>query len=148
MTIYDLLHKDHEEISKLLNKLETSSEGAIKTRENTFSKLKNELTAHSEAEQQTFYTALKNNEKTHELILEGIQEHELVSHLLEELDSMNKGTEDWKAKLSVLRENVEHHVDEEENELFEHARQVLSDDQAQRIARQFEEQKQQSMANA
>jgi hemerythrin-like domain-containing protein len=81
------------------------------------------------------------------LILEGIQEHELVSQLLEELDSMNKGTEDWKAKLIVLRENVEHHVEEEENELFEQARQILSDDQAREVGRKFAEQKQQIMAS-
>lgn len=79
MTIYNLLHEDHEKVADLLSKLENSSENATKTRENTFSKVKAELIAHSQAEQATFYAALKDDEETHESILEGIQEHDLVT---------------------------------------------------------------------
>lgn len=61
---------------------------------------------------------------------------------------MDKSSEDWKAKVTVLRENVEHHVEEEENEVFEQARSILSDDQAEKIGRLFQQHKQQFMKSA
>jgi len=59
-------------------------------------------------------------------VLEGYEEHAVVKQLLSELDELSKDDETWGAKLKVLQENVEHHVEEEEGEMFPSARKVLS----------------------
>jgi hypothetical protein len=63
MTIYDLLHKDHEEVAELLNKLENSSESAIKTRENTFSKVKKNLSLIARPNNKLFTPPLKTTKR-------------------------------------------------------------------------------------
>lgn len=141
MDIYALLKQDHEKVKELLNKLDETGDGAVKTREKLFAQLKQELTVHSEAEEKTFYDALKEAEETHEIVLEGVEEHHVASALLTELDAMPKDDERWGAKLSVLKENVTHHIEEEEKELFKKARKVLDAAQAEEIAKRMEAEK-------
>ncbi|HEV7682428.1 MAG TPA: hemerythrin domain-containing protein, partial [Pyrinomonadaceae bacterium] len=73
--------------------------------------------------------------------LEAFEEHRLVKQLLGELDKMDKGEEQWTARFTVLKENVEHHVEEEEGEMFPKARKVLSTEQAEIIGTRMEEEK-------
>lgn len=142
MDVYNLLEKDHEKVSKLFEQLMETGETAVKTREKLFGQLKQELVAHTEAEEHVFYPALKDADPTHDLTLEAIEEHHVVDQLLEELESMPKDQEEWIAKLTVLKENVEHHVEEEESELFPKARKVLSDKQAKEMGTKVEQEKQ------
>jgi uncharacterized protein YerC len=76
-----------------------------------------------------FYPALQKLEETHDLTLEAYEEHKVVKTLLAELSGAKSATDEWQARAKVLRENVEHHVDEEENELFDKADDVLSDEE-------------------
>lgn len=141
MDIYAFLKKEHEKIKGLLNKLDETGDGAVKTREKLFAELKQELMTHSEAEEKTFYNAIREAEETHEVVLEGLEEHHVATTLLEELDALPKDDEHWGAKLSVLKENVEHHVEEEEGEMFKKARKVLSKEQAEAIGKRMAEEK-------
>jgi hypothetical protein len=121
MDVYKLLHEDHLKVKSLFRELEDTTERAVKTREHLFANLKTELTLHAEAEERFFYPRL-----------------EPVKTLLTEHDSDDKGTEQWAAKLTVLKENVEHHVKEEEEELFKKAKKVLSSEDAESIAEEIE----------
>lgn len=141
MNIYQVLTQEHREVSQMLEQLLNTSEHAKKGREDAFQKLKQALTAHAEGEEKVFYPALKNVEDTRDLTLEAIEEHNLVKKLLSQLDGMPKDSQEWLAKLKVLKENVDHHVEEEEEELFEQAKQVLSDSQAQEMAKRFQQTK-------
>jgi iron-sulfur cluster repair protein YtfE (RIC family) len=129
MDAFELLKQDHEKVSGIFEKLEPTTENAVKTREELFAKLKNELDIHARIEEQIFYPAIKQAEETHDITLEAFEEHRVVKRLLSELEAMPVDNEQWGAKLKVLKENVEHHVEEEEGEMFPSARKVLSEEQ-------------------
>ena len=146
MDLYKLLKDDHKKVKSLFGELEETTERAIKTREHLFVNLKMELTLHAEAEEKFFYPRVEEPEATHELTLEAYEEHKVVKTLLAELEADPKNTEGWAAKLKVLKENVEHHVEEEETELFPKARKILTDAEAQEIAEDIEAFKEEASA--
>jgi hypothetical protein len=138
MNALELLKKDHQKVSDLFKRLEDTTERAVKTREELFATLKEELTVHARIEEQIFYPAIKEAEETHEITLEAIEEHNVVKQLLTELDGLAVDDEVWTAKLTVLKENVEHHVEEEEGEMFKGARKVLSTEQLDELGTRLE----------
>ncbi|HZH31337.1 MAG TPA: hemerythrin domain-containing protein [Pyrinomonadaceae bacterium] len=141
MDAITLLKTDHEKVSGIFEKLEETTERAEKTREELFMKLKQELDLHAHVEETIFYPVLKKSEETRDITMEGIQEHHVVKVLLRELDAMGVGSETWTAKLKVLKENVEHHVEEEEDDMFKSAREVLSQEQLEELGALMEEEK-------
>jgi hemerythrin superfamily protein len=136
-----LLKADHEKVDALFAQLEETTERAEKTREELFTKLKQELDLHTHVEEKIFYPALKESDKTRDITMEGIQEHHVVKVLLRELDAMPVTSETWTAKLKVLKENVEHHVEEEEGDMFKKARTVLNQQQLEELGALIEQEK-------
>jgi hypothetical protein len=96
---------------------------------------------HTQIEETIFYPALEEREETHDLTLEAYEEHKMVKTLLAELSRARTADDEWQAQAKVLRENVEHHVDEEENELFDKADDVLSDEEIEALGQQMEAEK-------
>jgi hypothetical protein len=141
MNAFQLLKEDHQKVSGIFQQLEPTTERAEKTRTELFARLKEELDIHARVEETIFYPAIKQEAETREIVLEGFEEHHVVKLLLKELESLPVDTEQWTAKLKVLQENVEHHVEEEEGEMFQKARQVLSEDDINRLGAQMEEEK-------
>ncbi|HEX7998654.1 MAG TPA: hemerythrin domain-containing protein [Pyrinomonadaceae bacterium] len=148
MDAFTLLKKDHEKVSGILEKLDATTERGIKTREELFAQLKNELDIHAQIEEQILYPVLKELKETHEITLEAFEEHSVVKQLLTELETLPKDDEMWGAKLTVLKENVEHHVEEEEDEMFKDARKVLGREQLEELGARLQEAKQQKKAMA
>jgi hypothetical protein len=146
MNAFDILKEDHKKVSDLFEKLEPTTERAIKTREELFAKLKKELDVHAHIEETILYPVLKEVEETRDIALEAIEEHRLVKVLLTELEQMPKDTEQWTAKLTVLKENVEHHVEEEEGEMFKQARSALSKEQIEQLTTRIQAEKKKQMA--
>jgi hypothetical protein len=138
MDAFELLKKDHEKVSGIFEKLDATTERGVKTREELFTQLKQELDVHTRIEEEIFYPVLKEAKETEELTLEAYEEHNVVKQLLSELEELPKDDETWGAKLTVLKENVEHHVEEEEGELFDGAREVLSREQIEELGTQME----------
>ncbi|MDB5048308.1 MAG: hemerythrin [Fibrobacteres bacterium] len=138
MNLYEMLHQDHEKVKSLFDQLEAAGEDQERRREQLFSALYRELDVHSQAEEKFFYSQLKGEEETRELTLESLDEHKLVKRLLDELESMDKGTPEWTAKCRTLRENVDQHVETEEQELFPLAQKTLEDEEAAGIAEDIE----------
>jgi iron-sulfur cluster repair protein YtfE (RIC family) len=138
MDAFELLKQDHEKVSGIFEKLEPTTENAVKTREELFTRLKNELDVHARIEEQIFYPAIKDAQETHDITLEAFEEHRVVKRLLSELEAMPVKDERWGAKLKVLKENVEHHVEEEEDEMFKSARKVLSQEQVEELGARME----------
>jgi iron-sulfur cluster repair protein YtfE (RIC family) len=130
MDPFELLRKDHEIVSKLFERLESLSG---KAKLGVFQQIKSELDLHTHIEEAIFYPALERANETRDLTLEAYEEHKVVKDLLSELDTAKSVSDEWEAKLKVLRENVEHHVDEEENELFDKANDVLTGEEAERL---------------
>ena len=121
-----------------MEKIDSTTERGVKTREDLFTQLKTELDVHAHIEETILYPALEEVEVTHDITLEAYEEHRLVKQLLAELEKMDKGEEQWTARFTVLKENVEHHVEEEEGEMFPKARKALSEEQAEELGTRLE----------
>lgn len=141
MTIYDRLKQEHDEARSLLEELAGTTSRAVRKRERLFERFKLDLWAHHKVEEAVFYSLLAERRKTRDEAFEAINEHHIANGLLEELDSMPKDSEAWLAKLGVLKELVEHHMEEEEGEVFEEARAVLDERQAEEIGRAMADRK-------
>lgn len=148
MNAYELLKEDHKKVAGILEKLEPTTERALKTREDLFNKLNSELEVHAAIEEKIFYPVLKEAAETRDITFEAFEEHRIVKELLKELSTSPKDSEEWTAKLTVLKENVEHHVEEEEGEMFKKARKVLTDEQAEELGSRMEAAKRQLSAAA
>jgi hemerythrin-like domain-containing protein len=120
-----LLKQDHDKVKKLLSELETTTERGIKTRTELFATIKAELTVHEIIEEEIFYPELKAHPRAEDIVLEGFQEHHVVDMLMGELAALDVSDEMWGAKAKVMQENIEHHIEEEETEMFPKARQVF-----------------------
>jgi hemerythrin-like domain-containing protein len=141
MDVFTLLKTDHEKVSGIFAKLEETTERAAKTRGELFAQLKQELDVHAHIEETIFYPAIKQEAETRQITLEGFEEHHVIKTLLKELEGQSVETEQWTAKLKVLKENVEHHVEEEEGEMFKGAREVLSKEQIEDLGARMEAEK-------
>ena len=148
MNVFDILKEDHKKVAGIFEKLEPTTERAVKTREELFARLKTELDVHALVEEKVLYPALEQIEETRDIALEGFEEHRIVKQLLAEMDDMSKESEEWTAKLTVLKENVEHHVEEEENEMFKKARAALNKELIEELTRRVEAEKTKQMAVA
>lgn len=138
MNLFEMLHKDHEQVRALFSQLENTADADINGRDHIFAALYRELDIHSQAEEKYFYSLLKGEAETRELVLESLDEHKDVKKMLDELESMDKGSAEWIAGLHACREAVEQHVAEEENELFPLARKALGEDAAAGVAEDIE----------
>ena len=139
MNAFQLLKEDHQKVSGLFQQVEPTTERAEKTRTELFAKLKEELDIHTKIEESIFYPAIKQAAETREIVLEGFEEHHVVKMLLKELEALPVDTEQWTAKLKVLQENVEHHVEEEEGEMFPLAEKKLGSDRLKALGEQMSE---------
>jgi polyhydroxyalkanoate synthesis regulator phasin len=133
MDALQMLKDDHGKVKTLLADGESTTERGEKTRTELFERLKGELEIHEEIEEQVFYPALKEHPKAKEIVLEGFEEHHVVDTIMGELERTPVSDEQWGAKFTVMKENVEHHIEEEEGEMFKNARSVFSREELQEL---------------
>jgi hemerythrin superfamily protein len=114
-----LLIKDHDEAKSIAKEMHEAS--TAQRRKALLAKLKPALTAHSRAEERVVYNALlrvRADDPSHVLADEGFVEHSLLDELLLVLSSTDAGTDRWKANAKVLHELLEHHIEEEQSDVF------------------------------
>ena len=133
-----LLKADHDKVKKLLSELETTTERGVKTRAELFSTIKGELTVHEIIEEEIFYPELKAHPKAKDIVLEGYEEHHVVDEIMAELEDTPVDDETWGAKAKVMKENIEHHIEEEEGEMFKTARSVFDRAELDDLGRRME----------
>jgi hemerythrin-like domain-containing protein len=138
MNAITLLTEDHDKMKKLLSELETTTERGVKTRAELFSTIKGELTIHEIIEEEIFYPELKAHPKAEDIVLEGYEEHHVVDLVMKELEETPVDDESWGAKAKVMKENVEHHMEEEEGEMFKQARSVFDRDELEDLGERME----------
>jgi hemerythrin-like domain-containing protein len=136
-----LLTADHDKVKKLLTELDSTTERGVKTREELFATIKGELTVHEVIEEEIFYPALKEHPKAKDIVLEAYEEHHVVDQVMAELEGLDVSDETWGAKATVMKENVEHHIDEEEREMFAQARKVFDKAELEQLGTRMEERK-------
>lgn len=135
-TIYDAIKEDHEKHRRILAELDGTSGDSEKRRE-LFARLRRELTAHANAEEQTFYAALIEDPDSQEQARHSIAEHKDADNLLEELDELEFDNPGWLQKYRKLKDSVEHYMEEEEEDVFGVARDVIGEPQSQQLASKF-----------
>jgi hemerythrin superfamily protein len=139
-----LLKDQHREVELLFKQLESSKDNEQK--QALFEELADNLAAHSAIEEEIFYPAAYAK-RTKELLQEAVEEHLAVKRLLSDLLGMTPDDESFDAKVTVLKEQVEHHVKEEEGELFKKVKKELSSDELEALGAQMEEQFEAEMAD-
>jgi hemerythrin superfamily protein len=121
-----LLKTDHQEVEKLFKAYEKLGARAYKSKQKTVASVIKALSVHAGIEEQVFYPVVRAEvEGANGEVLEAIEEHHIVKWVLNELQHLSPDAESYDAKVSVLMENVRHHVKEEERDLFPDVRKAL-----------------------
>lgn len=114
-----VLRGDHAAVKQLFRRFEKAGDRAFETKQRLFSEIDHELEIHAKVEEEVFYPAVEDEAADAEdLVREAIEEHNVVRTLLGEIAAMSSEDEQYDAKVKVLMENVEHHIEEEEGEMF------------------------------
>ncbi|MEO6158922.1 MAG: hemerythrin domain-containing protein [Ilumatobacteraceae bacterium] len=126
MDAITLLRNDHRAVEKLFKQFEKAGDEAYTTKRNIVERIIEELSVHAAIEEQMFYPAVRATvPDVEDITLEGLEEHHIVKWVLSELSAMEPTDESYDAKVTVLIENVRHHVREEESEMFPKVRDEL-----------------------
>jgi hemerythrin superfamily protein len=140
MDAFELLKQDHQKVSGLFQQME-SAEGD--SRQQIFMQIKQELDLHAQLEETLVYPMLRESAQTSDLTVEAYEEHAEVKELLAQLEAMPPTDTNWNMLMMDLRDSVEHHVEEEENELFVQARTVIGQQQLDELGQRLSQAKQQ-----
>jgi hypothetical protein len=142
MKATDLLKKQHREVEGLFKKLEKTEQA--QQRRKLLDELRANLEAHTTIEEEIFYPAIAElgTKKAEEMVNEANEEHHVVKLVLRDLPNVDPEDERFEAKITVLSELIEHHVEEEEKEMFKLAQKIGKEelaDLAERMQSRFEE---------
>ncbi|WP_440106807.1 hemerythrin domain-containing protein [Streptosporangium sp. H16] len=137
-----LLKDDHKTVEKLFKEFENAGERAYKKKRELVDQIIEELTAHAHIEEQIFYPAARESvPETSGHVLESVEEHHVVVWMLSELAKLDPKDERFDAKVTVLIENVRHHVEEEEQEWFPQVREAMGRKRLQELGEEMEKAK-------
>ncbi len=123
-----VLKTQHDEVRDLFKKFEKLDDGDRTGRLELFRQIKKKLEIHAQIEEELFYPPLRKarDEEARQDTAEAYEEHAVIKDVLRDLSSVDPGRKDaFDATMKVLKENVEHHADEEEDDLFSDARDVF-----------------------
>jgi hemerythrin-like domain-containing protein len=144
MDCFELLKQDHDEVTQLLKQCKEAGADNKKGKE-AFKKLARSLAVHAKVEEILFYPKFQDEEELSSLIEEAYEEHHAVEEMLQEMAQMSPGDEEWESKLKELKQNIEHHVKEEEGELFPKASKLLSKEEVADLGEAIEDEKQEML---
>ena len=130
-TIYNILKAEHDQMADLLQQALRDGSKV------SFFKVKLKADPHMMGEEKFFYPVLEGEDKLSELVSHAYEEHNEAKVLIFEMEGMDERDEKWTAKLSELKQSIDHHIEEEEGKVFERARSILSQEKAEEIAKQY-----------
>jgi len=140
--IFEVLHVEHRDVSALFEQIEATCEESPADAKDLFTVLHDSLLAHARSEETVVYPRFRKIEGLDEKMAEAREEHAVVETLLAELRAGDMSSEQWLPQLMVLKENVEHHVQEEEGEIFELAKKDIDAAESRKLALAFLQRKQ------
>ena len=139
MDAVKLLKTDHEKMRSLLKDGESTRENDRKARRQAFLRLRDDLLIHERMEEDVLYPALKSHPKARDIVLEGYEEHHVADLIVGELEETDYSDERWPAKWKVLKESLEHHMEEEESDMFPKAKKIFDDDELEALGARMEQ---------
>lgn len=122
-----LLTEDHEHVKSLFDQYEELGDRAYITKQKLALQICEELTKHAIAEEEIFYSAVREATKDDDMLDEAVVEHASAKDLIAQIISMESTDDLYDAKVKVLGELIDHHVKEEEGEMFPKARKAKLD---------------------
>ena len=143
-----MLKAEHDEVRQLFKEFEGASENARSSRKRIADEVSQKLDVHAQLEEQIFYPACRDlgDEDARKMVGESVEEHLIVKRLIAELEPLDASDEEFESKFTVLKENVEHHADEEERDLFPVAEKELGDERLEELGMQMAELKRRLMS--
>ncbi|HEX4979775.1 MAG TPA: hemerythrin domain-containing protein [Acidimicrobiales bacterium] len=143
MDALELLTADHNRVRGLFTRFKDAKErDSVDEMTVLCSTILTELEVHTAIEEEIFYPTLRDvNDEIHESITEGYEEHAVVKDLMQQLRSLEPNPEEWAAKATVMIENVEHHAEEEESNLFPMVRSATTQEDREALAERMEARK-------
>lgn len=141
MNAIDLLKADHEKVKDILSQLSESTERALKKRAELLARLEMEVSIHTRLEEEILYPAFKEAGSKEEDVMyyEAKEEHRTVDSLvLPDLKETDPGTPEFAGRVKVVKELLEHHIEEEESEMFPKAKQLLGKAKLDELGAQME----------
>jgi len=142
MDALELLTADHNRVRGLFARFQAAEGENDAQAARLAAKIFEELEIHTKIEEEIFYPAItKLNEEIHELVTEGVEEHHVVDNLMAEAKSLSPSDEEWAAKIKVLIESVDHHAEEEEQEMFPKVRKAMGSDARAELGQRLEARK-------
>src|SRR3954464_10971496 len=148
MDALQMLKKDHDKIKEIMSHIDGTTERAVKTREEFFTKMKQELVVHEAIEEEILYPALKEHPKAKDLVLEAYEEHNVVDMVMSEIEETPYDDDTWAAKFTVMKGNLEHHIEEEESDMFDQCRQVFDDEELEALGAEMQARKEELQSQA
>ena len=139
MNAIELLKEDHNKVSRLFQKVKATEESEHKE---LFEQIREELEIHTHIEETIFYPKVKEEKELEDLVLEGIEEHHQAKIFLRELASLTEDSEKFEPKLKVLMEDIKHHVQEEEGEMFPKIEEIFDEATLEELGAEMEKEKQ------
>ncbi len=142
MNVLKLLKKDHSNVQSLFGQFDQTGKSSHEKKGELFEKIKRELQIHSRAEEEIFYPALKSlNGEGRRLVSEALRENRDIDELLTRISRLTLADKNFDEKMETLIETVDHHVEEEEGEIFRFAEENCSQEELEELGRQIEERK-------
>ncbi len=142
MNALKLLKKDHSTVQSLFGKFDRTGKTSHEERYELFVQIRRELQIHSRAEEEIFYPALKAlNGDGRRLVSEALKEHRDIDELLTQISRLKPTDKNFDEKVETLIENVDHHIEEEEGEIFQFAEENCSGEELEDLGHQIEERK-------
>src|ERR1700683_4858983 len=143
------LKADHAAVNKLFAQEQRATKQDDEKKQGIFDQIKDALTVHATIEEEIFYPAVKKARAEHvkDEVREGYEEHKQIKSLLAQISSITPADETYDMKIKVLKEDVEHHVKEEETEMFPDAKKFLREKRLMELGAELEARKQQLEKN-
>src|SRR5262245_52972001 len=136
MSALELLKQDHQKVKGLFQQIRKGSDKG--KQKDLFDKIDTELKIHTHIEETVFYPAIEEQEELKAMVAEALEDHQEAKMLLEELEELGADNHDFGSKLQQLMEAVEHHVEEEEGEMFPKIREVFDEDELEQLGEELE----------
>ena len=136
MDVLDLIRAEHSRVKTLFLEIESTDDP--RKLYDCFNQLYNALNVHAEAEEHIFYQAIRDCQGTDELVDAAQRDHEEAKQMLEDLASLSPTSVEFKQKIGQLKQVIQLHVQEEENEMFSQARECISQEGREQLAKEFE----------
>jgi len=139
-SIYDAIKEDHDTHRALLAKIADTT-GDSPTRQDAWDSFYQDVKSHAAAEEETFYSKLISETWGQDAARHSVHEHKQLDDLMEELNETDMSSSGWLNKFKSLRHDYEHHIDEEEDDVFARAKKVIGAEHNDAFGKRFEERK-------